>query len=70
MTKKNFEEKYDDTIRAIAIAQEVDMGTGSDMLKYEIRVKAGRVDREDAYKGIPNNFDWQQATADLDSITD
>lgn len=70
MTNKEFNKKYDAEIRAIAIAQEVDMGTGEAMFKYEIRVHAGRVDRRDTYVGIPDNFDWTQATVDLDSITD
>lgn len=70
MTNKEFNKKYDTEIRALAVAQEADMGTGSDMLKYELRVKAGRVKRKDTYKGISENFDWGQAIADMDSITD
>lgn len=70
MTNREFNEKYDAQVRALAIAQEVDMGVGADMLKYELRVKACRVKRGDTYKGIPENFDWQQAIVDMDSITD
>nr|WP_315022864.1 hypothetical protein [uncultured Aminipila sp.] len=70
MLKKEFTKKYDAVIRELAIKQEVDMGTGEDMLKYEIRVHAGRVARQDTYQGIPADFDWKQATEDLDSITD
>lgn len=70
MTKREFNKKYDEVIRAIAIAHETDLFTGSDMLKYEIRCHAGRVQRGDTYKGVPENFDWQQAIEDMDSITD
>ncbi|QHI72908.1 hypothetical protein [Aminipila terrae] len=71
MLNKEFEKKYDGVIRSIAIAEGgKDMSVGSDMLKYEIRVHAGRVTRQDTYQGIPEDFDWQQATEDLDSITD
>lgn len=70
MLKKEFTKKYDAVIRELAIEQDVDMGTGADMLKYEIRVHAGRVQRQDTYQGIPKGFEWNQATEDLDSITD
>lgn len=70
MLKKEFAKKYDAVIRELAIKQEVDMFVAEDMLKYEIRVHANRVPREDTYQGIPENFDWKQATEDLDSITD
>ncbi len=70
MLKKEFAKKYDAVIRSIGIAQECDMGVAMDMLIYEIRVHANRVPREDTYQGIPEDFDWKQATEDLDSITD
>lgn len=67
MLKREFEKKYDGVIRDIAIKQKVDMGVATDMLKYEIRVHAGIVKRQDTYIEEVN---WTQAQKDLDSITD
>ncbi|WP_312647599.1 hypothetical protein [Aminipila sp.] len=67
MLKKEFSKKYDGVIRDIAIKQQVDMGTATDMLIYEIRVHAGTVKRQDTYI---DEVDWKQAKKDLDSITD
>lgn len=67
MLKKEFSKKYDGVIRDIAIKQQADMGTATDMLIYEIRVHAGIVKRQDTYI---DEVDWKQAKKDLDSITD
>ncbi len=67
MLKKEFSKKYDGVIRDIAIKQQADMGTATDMLIYEIRVHAGTVKRQDTYI---DEVDWKQAKKDLDNITD
>lgn len=70
MLKKEFIKKYDTAIRSMAIANDVDMSVGRDMLIYEIKCRAGIMDRADTYAGVPDNLDWDMAIVDYKSITD
>lgn len=69
MNKETFAKKYDKTIRGIAIANgDVDMSVAESMLEYEIKVRLGIVERADTYKGISNDFDWETAKADYNTL--
>lgn len=65
MDKREFEKKYNEVIRQIAIKQNVDMSVASSMLQYEIKVRMGTVKRSDTYNGIPDGFDWETAIKDF-----
>lgn len=70
MLKKEFAKKYDGAIRSVAVANNVDMAVGRDMLIYEARVAAGDIERVDTYEGVPEGTDLKAVFADYKSITD
>lgn len=69
MTKKEFMKKYSKEIAEVATAYNCDLFEAADRIKYEARVRAGRIEREDTYT-MPEDLEFTQVIEDMDNIVD
>ncbi|MDD3229759.1 MAG: hypothetical protein PHE09_11140 [Oscillospiraceae bacterium] len=75
LVRMGFDKKYEDVIASVATKNEVDMHVASDMLISSIRGRNGETYtapngelKFDIYPGIPEDFDWEEATKDYHTL--